>query len=59
TTRSFRSPPNGSLKTYPGVSHGMLTVNADVLNADLLEFSKNSRGWGRGSRPRPVVRVDA
>lgn len=30
--------PNGSLKTYPGFSHGMLTVNADVLNADLLEF---------------------
>jgi non-heme chloroperoxidase len=28
----------GSLKTYPGFSHGMLTVNADVLNADLLEF---------------------
>ena len=26
------------LKTYPGFSHGMLTVNADVLNADLLEF---------------------
>jgi len=30
--------PNGSLKTYPGFSHGMLTVNADVLNADLLKF---------------------
>ena len=29
---------NGTLKTYPGFSHGMLTVNADVLNADLLEF---------------------
>jgi non-heme chloroperoxidase len=26
------------LKTYPGLSHGMLTVNADVLNADLLKF---------------------
>jgi non-heme chloroperoxidase len=32
--------PNGTLKTYPGFSHGMLTVNADVLNADLLEFVK-------------------
>ena len=31
---------NGSLKTYPGFSHGMLTVNADVLNADLLAFIK-------------------
>ncbi len=29
---------NGTLKTWPGFSHGMLTVNADVLNADLLEF---------------------
>jgi non-heme chloroperoxidase len=29
---------DGMLKTYPGFSHGMLTVNADVLNADLLEF---------------------
>ena len=29
---------NGALKTYPGYSHGMLTVNADVINADLLAF---------------------
>ncbi len=29
---------NGTLKTYPGFSHGMLTVNADVLNPDLLAF---------------------
>ncbi len=29
---------NGSLKTYPGFSHGMVTVNADVVNADLLAF---------------------
>ncbi|MCG6123041.1 MAG: alpha/beta hydrolase, partial [Microvirga sp.] len=29
---------NGTLKTYPGYSHGMLTVNADVLNADILAF---------------------
>ena len=29
---------NGTLKTYPGYGHGMLTVNADVLNADLLAF---------------------
>jgi non-heme chloroperoxidase len=28
----------GRLKTYPGFSHGMLTVNADVLNADILAF---------------------
>ncbi|MEI4474046.1 alpha/beta fold hydrolase [Frigidibacter sp. MR17.24] len=30
--------PNGTLKTYPGLGHGMLTINADVLNADLLAF---------------------
>nr|WP_186363582.1 alpha/beta hydrolase [Rhizobium sp. ACO-34A] len=29
---------NGVLKTYPGYSHGMLTVNADVLNEDILAF---------------------
>ena len=29
---------NGTLKTYPGLSHGMLTVNADQLNADMLAF---------------------
>ncbi|MET0314884.1 MAG: alpha/beta hydrolase [Hansschlegelia sp.] len=31
---------NGTLKTYPGFPHGMLTVNADVVNADLLAFVK-------------------
>lgn len=29
---------NGTLKTYKGYSHGMLTVNADVINPDLLAF---------------------
>lgn len=32
---------NGTLKTYPGFSHGMLTVNAEVLNADLLAFAES------------------
>jgi non-heme chloroperoxidase len=27
---------HGRLKIYPGHSHGMLTVNADELNADIL-----------------------
>jgi non-heme chloroperoxidase len=31
---------HGTLKIYPGFSHGMLTVNADVLNQDLLAFVK-------------------
>jgi non-heme chloroperoxidase len=30
--------PNATKKVYKGYSHGMLTVNADVLNADLLAF---------------------
>jgi non-heme chloroperoxidase len=30
----------GKLKVYPGFGHGMLTINADVLNADLLAFVK-------------------
>jgi non-heme chloroperoxidase len=29
---------NGTLKVYPGFSHGMCTVNAEVINRDLLEF---------------------
>ena len=36
--KSINLLKNGSLKTYPGFSHGMLTVNADVLNPDLLAF---------------------
>lgn len=28
----------GRLKVYPGFSHGMATVNADIINADLLAF---------------------
>jgi non-heme chloroperoxidase len=29
---------NGTLKTYKGFPHGMLTTHGDVLNADLLAF---------------------
>ncbi|CAM3878027.1 alpha/beta fold hydrolase [Bordetella tumulicola] len=29
---------NGTLKIYKGYSHGMLTVNADTINPDLLAF---------------------
>lgn len=36
--KSIKLLQNGTLKTYPGFSHGMLTMNADVLNADLLAF---------------------
>ena len=30
--------PNATLKIYEGYSHGMLSVNADVINPDLLAF---------------------
>ncbi|MBN3835231.1 alpha/beta hydrolase [Burkholderia sp. Ac-20344] len=36
--KSIKLLKSGTLKTYPGFSHGMLTVNADVLNAELLAF---------------------
>jgi non-heme chloroperoxidase len=29
---------NATLKVHPGLSHGMCTVNADAINADLLAF---------------------
>jgi non-heme chloroperoxidase len=31
---------SSKLIIYPGFSHGMLTVNADVVNADILAFIK-------------------
>jgi non-heme chloroperoxidase len=30
--------PNSELKIYEGFSHGMPTINADVINADILKF---------------------
>ncbi|SNT36480.1 non-heme chloroperoxidase [Granulicella rosea] len=38
---SAKLVPNATLKVYPGFSHGMCTVNADVINADLLAFLKS------------------
>jgi non-heme chloroperoxidase len=35
---SIRLLKDGYLKVYPGFSHGMCTVNADVINRDLLQF---------------------
>ena len=37
----------GTLKVYPGFSHGMATTNADIINRDLLAFVRN----GIGARP--------
>ena len=39
--KSIKLLKHGTLKTYPGFSHGMLTVNHDVINADLLAFIKS------------------
>jgi non-heme chloroperoxidase len=30
--------PDATLRVYEGYSHGMCTINADVINRDLLEF---------------------
>ncbi|KQP05835.1 MAG: alpha/beta hydrolase [Methylobacterium sp.] len=38
--KSVRLLKNGTLKTYPGLPHGMLTTHADVINPDLLAFVK-------------------
>jgi non-heme chloroperoxidase len=29
---------NAKLKIYPGFPHGLMTVHADIINADLLNF---------------------
>jgi non-heme chloroperoxidase len=33
--------PNGVLKTYEDFPHGMITTQADIINADLLAFFQN------------------
>jgi len=30
--------PNGTLKTYPGLPHGLCATHPDIINADLLAF---------------------
>jgi non-heme chloroperoxidase len=32
--------PDGVLKTYPGLSHGLFATHPDIINADLLAFIK-------------------
>ena len=39
--RAVEHLKNGSLKTYAGYPHGMLTTHADVLNPDLLAFIRS------------------
>ncbi len=38
---SVKLVQNGTLKTYPGLPHGMCTTHADVINPDLLAFFKS------------------
>ena len=55
---SVKLVKTGTLKTYPGLSHGMATTHADVINADILTFIKSqNRGpmtqiEGRAQRVR-------
>ena len=37
---SSRLVKGSTLKVYPGLSHGMATINQDQINADLLSFIK-------------------
>ena len=37
---SARLLKKGTIKTYPGFPHGMITTQADAINADLLAFIK-------------------
>ena len=39
--KSIKLLKNGTQKIYKGFGHGMLTINADVLNADMLAFVKS------------------
>jgi non-heme chloroperoxidase len=34
----------GTLKSYPGLPHGMPTMHADQINAELLAFVQQQRG---------------
>jgi non-heme chloroperoxidase len=38
--RAIKFLKNGTLKTYPGLSHGMATTHPEIINADLLAFIK-------------------
>ena len=35
---------NGTLKTYPGLSHGLFATHPDLINADLLAFIEERAG---------------
>jgi non-heme chloroperoxidase len=39
--RSVKLLKYGTLKSYPGLPHGMPTTHADIINPDLLEFIRS------------------
>jgi non-heme chloroperoxidase len=39
--QSAKLVKNATLKVYPGLSHGMCTINKDQINSDLLAFIKS------------------
>ena len=44
---SIKLLKNGTLKTYPGLSHGMATTHADIINRDILAFIRDGIGARR------------
>ena len=38
--KAIRLVRDGTLKTYPGLSHGMFATHPDLINADLLAFAR-------------------
>ena len=38
--KAIRLLRNGTLKTYPGLSHGFFATHPDIVNADLLAFAR-------------------
>jgi non-heme chloroperoxidase len=39
--RTVELVPNATLKTYPGLSHGMCTTHPELINPDLLAFIRS------------------
>lgn len=41
--KSIKLLPDGTLKTYPGLSHGLFATHPDRINADILAFIESDR----------------
>ncbi|WP_173088511.1 alpha/beta hydrolase [Devosia sp. 1635] len=42
TEKAIKLVRNGSVKTYPGLSHGLFATHPELINADLLAFVRGS-----------------